>query len=376
VKCSAALLWEQPGKWDICEVELDPPKDQEVLIRMEAAGLCHSDDHLAQGEVPLARFPVCAGHEGAGVVEAVGSNVTRLKVGDHVVTTFIPSCGHCRWCASGMTALCDNGAVLFDGPQFDGTFRMHARGHDVGQISMISTFSEWTVVPEVSAIKIADDVPFTSACVVGCAVPTGWGSAINAGEVVPGDVVIVIGVGGVGSNALQGARAGGASHIIAVDTSPTNRDRAPIFGATQAVSTVAEAADIARNLTNGQGADVVVVCVGINTGAITGEALNAIRKAGTLVVTGVGDARQDALIPANLLVLPLFGKRIHGTIYGGTSPTKDIPRLVELYRNGQLLLDELVTKTYSLDQINEAYDDMRAGLNIRGVITFDHHRGS
>jgi NDMA-dependent alcohol dehydrogenase len=372
MRCNAALLWEQPGPWTVQEVELDPPRDGEVLVRMVATGLCHSDDHFATNDLPLPYLPVCAGHEGSGIVEEIGHGVRTLRPGDHIVTTFIPSCGRCRWCASGMQALCDNGALLFGGQQLDGTFRMHADGKDVAQASMISTFSEWSVMPEVSAIKIPSDVPLKSACLVGCAVPTGWGSAVNVGAVAPGDVVIVIGAGGVGMNALQGARHVNASHIIAVDPVELKRQEAARFGATQTAGTIAEAAEVARGLTNGQGADVAIVTIGVTTGDDIGAAFAAIRKAGTVVVTGVGSAHGPASVPLNLLELPMFQKRIQGAIYGATSPPKDIPRLVELYRRGQLLLDELITRTYRLQEINEAYDDMHAGLNIRGVIEFDH----
>jgi S-(hydroxymethyl)glutathione dehydrogenase/alcohol dehydrogenase len=370
VRCKAALLWEQPGSWTVQDVELDPPRDGEVLVRMIATGLCHSDDHFAKNDIPLPYLPVCAGHEGGGIVEEVGHGVRSLRPGDHIVTTFIPSCGRCRWCSSGMHALCDNGALLFSGQQLDGTFRMHADGKDVAQASMISTFSEWSVMPEWSAIKIPSDVPLTSACLVGCAVPTGWGSAVNVGAVSPGDVVIVIGAGGVGMNAVQGARHASASHIIAVDPIELKRQEATRFGATQTTDTLEEAADLARGLTNGQGADVAIVTIGVTTGDDIGAAVTAIRKAGTVVVTGVGSAHGLASVPVNLLELPMFQKRIQGAIYGATSPPKDIPRLVELYRRGQLLLDELVTRTYRLDEINEAYDDMHAGRNIRGVIEF------
>jgi NDMA-dependent alcohol dehydrogenase len=374
MRCHAALLWEQPGSWTVQEVELDPPRDGEVLVRLMATGLCHSDDHFATNDIPLPKLPVCAGHEGAGIVEAVGHGVRTLQPGDHVVTTFIPSCGRCRWCASGMHALCDNGALLFGGHQLDGTFRMHADGTDVAQGAMISTFSEWTVMPEWSAVKIASDVPFTSACLVGCAVPTGWGSAVNVGAISPGDVVIIIGAGGVGMNAVQGARHATASHIIVADPVAFKREQAPRFGATQTAETTDEAAELARELTNGQGADVAIITIGVTTGDDIGAAVSAIRKAGTVVVTGVGSAHGPASVPLNLLELPMYQKRIQGAIYGATSPPKDIPRLIELYRRGQLLLDELVTHTYQLDEINKAYEDMHAGLNIRGVIEFADSR--
>jgi S-(hydroxymethyl)glutathione dehydrogenase/alcohol dehydrogenase len=367
-------MYTQPGKWEVTEVELDPPRAGEILIRMGAAGLCHSDDHIATGDLPLPYLPACAGHEGAGVIEAVGDGVSRLAVGDHVVTTFIPSCGHCRWCASGQQALCDNGALLFSGRQLDDTFRMHAGGTDVGQVAMISTFSEYTVVPELSAVRIDPSVPFTSACLLGCCVPTGWGSAVNVGQVAPGDVVIVIGLGGVGANALQGCRHASATHILGVDTDPKKLPAAATFGATQTFTSLDDAADTARQLTNGQGADVAIITVGINKGDLMGGALNAIRKAGTVVVTATGDGRADELVPVNTVALPMYQKRLQGAIYGGCSPARAIPTFVDMYKSGQLLLDELITRTYPLAEINQAYEDMHAGNNIRGVIDFVANR--
>ena len=367
MKCRAALLWEQPGTWDVCEVELDPPQRGEVLVRVVATGLCHSDDHFATNDIPLPHLPVCAGHEGAGVVEEIGPGVERLRPGDHIVTSFIPSCGHCRWCASGLQSLCDNGAMLFDGTQLDGTFRMHVDGRDVAQGAMISTFAEYSVMPEISCVKVPEDIPMRSACLVGCGVPTGFGSAVNLSSLKPGEVAIVMGIGGVGANAVQGCRALSAGHIIAVDPVEMKREMALVLGATQAVATIEEAAEIARGLTNGQGADAAIVTVGVTKGEHIAQAFAAIRKAGTVVATGVGP---DVGIPVSVLELAMYQKRIQGGIYGGTSPAVQIPHLIELYRNGKLMLDELVTRTYKLEQINEAYEDMHAGRNIRGVIDF------
>jgi NDMA-dependent alcohol dehydrogenase len=367
MKCNAALLWEQPGRWDVREVDLDPPQRGEVLVRLVATGLCHSDDHFATNDIPLPHLPVCAGHEGAGVVVEVGADVHGLRPGDHVVTSFIPSCGHCRWCASGLQSLCDNGAMLFDGAQLDGTFRMHVDERHVAQGGMISTFSEYSVMPAISCVKVPEDIPMSSACLVGCGVPTGFGSAVNLSGLRPGDVAIVMGIGGVGANAVQGCRAMAAGHIIAVDPVEMKREMALVLGATQAVASIDEAAEIARDLTNGQGADAAIVTIGVTTGEHLAQAFAAIRKAGTVVATGVGPGIG---IPVSILELAMYQKRIQGGIYGGASPAVQIPRLIEMYRNGQLMLDELVTRTYRLDQINDAYDDMHAGRNIRGVIEF------
>jgi S-(hydroxymethyl)glutathione dehydrogenase/alcohol dehydrogenase len=365
----AAVLFEAPGEWEIVEVTVDEPREHEVLVRYVTAGLCHSDDHVAKGDVPMAHLPLCGGHEGAGIVEAVGPGVRDLQVGDHVVAAFIPSCGRCRWCASGMQNLCDNGAFMMMGTQLDSTFRLHYRGQDVAQTSLVSTFSEYSVLPEWGAIKIDKSVPLQTAALVGCGVPTGWGSAVNAANVRPGDVVIVMGTGGIGMNAVQGAKHAGASRIIACDTAPFKRESALKLGATDAVETMVQAQDLAQSLTNGQGADSAIVTVGVAEGYHLAQAFAAIRKAGTVVLTAVAniDAKE---IPINLFELAMFQKRIQGALFGMMSPPAAIPYFLNLYQSGDLLLDELVTRRYALDEINIGYADMHAGLNIRGVVDF------
>jgi NDMA-dependent alcohol dehydrogenase len=369
MKTRAALLWEQPGKWEVASVDLDPPRAGEVLVRMEATGLCHSDDHFATGDIPVATLPFVGGHEGAGVVEEVGPGVTALQPGDRIVTAFVPACGSCRWCASGMQNLCDNGAKMLDGSQLDGSFRMHLDGKDVGQGGCISTFSEFSVMPVTSCIRIDPDLPASSACLLGCGVPTGWGSATRAAAVEPGDVVIVMGAGGVGMNAVQGARYAGASHVLAVDLVDFKREMALRLGATEVFTGMEEAAERARDLTGGQGADSAIVTVGVLDGGHVGQAFAAIRKAGTVVMTAAAAASTHG-IPVNLLEMTMYQKRIQGAIYGMGSPAREIPRLAGLYRTGALKLDELVTRTYPLDLINEAFADLHAGRNIRGAVTF------
>jgi S-(hydroxymethyl)glutathione dehydrogenase/alcohol dehydrogenase len=371
MKTKAALLLEQPAKWEVVEVDLDGPRDHEVLVEMAATGLCHSNDHYVTGDQTVKHLPHCGGHEGAGVVVEVGPGVRGLEPGDHIVTSFIPGCGRCRWCASGMQNLCDNGALLAAGAQMDGTFRMHYQGKDVAQQALISTFSEWSVMPEWGCVKIPKHVSLESAALLGCGVPTGWGSAVNAAQVQPGDIVIVMGIGGIGINAVQGASHAGATRVIAVDPVQLKRDMALTCGATDAVATIEEGADLARSLTNGQGADAAIVTVGVLSGEHLGQAFAAIRKAGTLVVTAVGKEREVG-IPVNLLELAMYQKRIQGVLYGMMSPSKDVPRLLALYEQGSLKLDELITRTYTLDEINTGYDDLRAGINIRGLVTFSH----
>lgn len=371
MKTKAAVLRQAPGKWSVEELELDNPGEGEVLVQMVATGLCHSDDHIAQGDVPPGHLPMVGGHEGGGIVRRVGPGVQGLEVGDHVITSFIPACGQCRWCAMGMQNLCDNGALIMLGNQLDGTFRMHTTdGLDVATASLLGTFSEWQVLDQKSCVKIGDDVPLEVACLVACGVQTGFGSA-TAGNVQPGDVVVVVGVGGIGMNAVQGARERGAAHIIAIDLVEDKRKWAGDFGATESFVSISEAQDRIASLTNGQGADVAIVAVGVVHNDLLGEAYQAIRKAGTLVVTGIGPYAEEVVIPGvNAFTLAMFQKRIQGALYGMKSPREAMPMLLDMYRAGKLKLDELVTRTYSLDQINEAYDDMRNGANIRGVIRF------
>ena len=370
MKTNAAVLFSQPGKWEVTEVDLDGPGPTEVLIKMAAAGLCHSDDHLVTGDMPAMKLPFAGGHEGAGIVQEVGSAVTNVAPGDHVVLQFIPGCGRCRPCASGMQNLCDSGAMLLAGCQLDGTYRMHKDGAEVGQMCMVSTFSQYTIAPSISCVKIPEDIPLTSACLVGCGVPTGVGSAEVGANVRPGDVVIVMGIGGIGINAVQGARLSGASRIIAVDPIPFKREAALDFGATDAVENIGQAARLAQESTNGQGADSAILTIGVLRGEHIGQAFDTVRKGGTIAVVGIGPV-SDQSIPVSPFILAMFQKRIQGVLYGSLSPSKDMLRLLAMYKAGQLKLDELVTRTYTLDQINDGYADMHAGRNIRGVITFD-----
>ena len=360
-----------PNKWEVVEVDLDEPRQGELLIKMIASGLCHSDDHISTGDIPVGIYPIAGGHEGAGVVAAIGPNTPGWEIGDHAVLSFLPGCGKCRWCANGQQNLCDLGANLLSGARPDGSFRMHMNGEPVGQMCGISTFSEYSLVSVDSAIKVAKDLPLDKACLVGCGVGTGFGSAEKSANVQPGDTVIVMGIGGIGINAVQGAAIKGASHVIAVDPVELKREKAMELGATHAFGNMEEATAFAQSVTNGQGADSCIVTIGITKGEHVAEAFNAIRKAGTVVVTGLGDLTEVG-IPIPLGVLTLFQKRIQGSLYGESSPTKDIPRLLAMYQAGILKLDELVTNTYTLDTINDGYADMHSGKNLRGVLIHNH----
>lgn len=371
-KIRAAVLRELPGPWTVEELDISAPKRGEVLVELKAAGLCHSDDHHRQNDLPLANLPAIVGHEGAGVVIAIGEGVYDLEVGDHVVASFIPACGKCKWCSLGMQNLCDYGRYILEGTQIDGTFRIHDKdGKGVATAAMLGTFSNYQIMDQTSLIKIDKDIPFPVAAIVACGVPTGFGSARNMADVQPGDIVVIIGIGGIGMNAVQGAVAAGAQRIIAVDPVEFKRKKALEFGATDAFATAEEAADLARSLTNGQGADSAIVTVGVTTSEHVNQAYGAIRKGGTVVLTGLGNVG-ETLNGINMFDLAMMQKRIQGNVYGGWSPRVAVPMLLDMYRNKKLKLDELITRTYKIDEINEAYDDMRNGKNIRGVIIHEH----
>jgi S-(hydroxymethyl)glutathione dehydrogenase/alcohol dehydrogenase len=372
MKTRGAIIRQAPGKFEVVDLDVDDPRQGEIRVKMVASGMCHSDDHLVTNDMPVATYPFAGGHEGAGIVESVGPHTTGFEVGDKVVFSFLPACGRCRWCASGHQSLCDLGATLLVGSRFDDPTSFRIRlddGTPVGQMCGISTFCEYTTVSVASAVKVPADTPLESACLLGCSVGTGWGSAVNAGEVRPGDTVIVMGIGGIGANAVQGAAHAGAANIIAVDPVEFKRESAQSLGATHAVSSMEEASEIAKGFTNGQGADVAIVTVGIIKGEHVAQAFSSIRKLGTVVVTALGNLA-DVGVPISLGELTLFAKKLKGAMFGDSNPTSDILRMLELYRAGQLKLDELVTTRYSLEDINTGYDDMRAGKNIRGVIVY------
>jgi len=367
MKTRTAVLYAPGESIRVEEIELDPPKEHEVQVRLVAAGICHSDYHIVSGELP-SYLPLALGHEGAGIVEEVGPHVINCKPGDHVVLTFIPSCGVCRYCSSGHANLCNMGASILMGPQLDGTFRMHSESADIGQMCVISTFSERTIVPDASIVKVEDYYPLNKAVLVGCGVPTGVGAVIHRSKIKPGSTVMVIGCGGIGMNAIQGAAIAGARMIIAVDKVDFKLEKAKEFGATHTInSTREDPVQISKDLTWGEGVDYAFEAIA--TPATIGQAYACAGKNGTVVVIGLTPYTAES-IPIPPLDLVLFQKTIMGTLYGDSQPRNDIPDLLKMYHAGKLKLDELVTRTYTLDQVNEAYADMLAGKNIRGVIEF------
>lgn len=304
-------------------------------------------------------------------MEEVGPNTPGWQAGDRVVLTFLPMCGTCRWCASGMQNLCDNGRNILSGVREDGSRRMSLNGKAVGQGAGVATFSEWSTVSVQSAVKCPDGIALDAACLTSCGVGTGWGAAVRSADVRPGDVVIVLGTGGIGMNAVQGAVHAGASTVIAVDPVDMKRSASSDFGATHAVATMEEATKIAQSLTNGQGADACIVCVGVTTGDHVAQAVESIRKAGTCVLVGLPRAADDVALPISLRHIVLYQKRLQGSLFGASSPSRDIPALLELYRQGRLKLDEMITRRYPLEAINDGFEDMRSGRNLRGIIDYE-----
>ncbi|NBR00203.1 MAG: NDMA-dependent alcohol dehydrogenase [Actinobacteria bacterium] len=370
MKTKAAVLWEVNAPWSIEEIELDPPGPGEVLVKMAASGMCHSDEHLVTGDLPFA-LPIIGGHEGAGVVQQVGEGVSWLEPGDHVIFGFIPSCGKCPSCSSGHQNLCDLGAAMGVGRQIaDGTSRHHANGQDLGLMCLLGTFAHHTVVHEASCIKIDKDMPLEKACLLGCGVVTGWGSAVYAADVAPGDTVCVVGVGGIGANAIQGAKLAGAKRIIAIDPVEFKREKAMEFGATHTASSMAEAFGLVQELSWGTMANKVIMTMGVGDGGVLGEAMALTAKRGRVVVTNIHPALETKGAGISLLDLTLMEKQLVGSLFGSGNPRYDIPKLMGLYREGKLDLDGLVTKTYPLEGINEGYQDMRDGKNIRGVLVY------
>jgi alcohol dehydrogenase (nicotinoprotein) len=367
VKIKAAVIVEAGKPFEIEELDLDGPQANEVLIRFTHAGLCHSDLHVTTGDFP-ARLPMVGGHEGAGIIEEVGPGVSRVKPGDHVVCSFIPNCGTCRWCATGQQAICDWGATILEGNLPPDRFPRTGPRGQYGGMCMLGSFADHGVVHQNSVVKIDDDLPLDKAVLVGCGVTTGWASSVYAADVRPGETVVIYGIGGIGINAVQGAAYAGAAHVIAVDPLPNKLTAASEFGATHTVSSNEEAQQLALDLTRGVGADKAVITMGVVRQPEVSAAFDTIRKGGTVVLTGMGNLTELTVqLPGT--VMALYKKTVKGTLFGDANPTTDIPKLLGLYRDGRLKLDELITRTYTLEQVNQGYEDLEAGRNIRGILT-------
>jgi NDMA-dependent alcohol dehydrogenase len=370
METDAAVLWEVGGDWKVERIEIDPPKAHEVLVRFAASGLCHTDEHSVTGDAP-APVPFVGGHEGAGVVEEVGPGVESLKPGDHVVSSFMPSCGRCPSCVAGHQNICDRGQYFMDGIQIgDFTKRHHCKGEDLGIFSFLGTFARHTVAHEDSFIKIDDDLPLDRACLVACGVTTGYGAAVYRGQVRPGDAVAVVGVGGVGTGAVQGARLAGARHIFAIDPVEFKRSQAKRFGATEVAASLQEALPIIAEATHGRMCNQVIMTMGVNHGAWLADIMALVAKRGrAVVINSFPVVEMDVRL--SMVDLLVMEKELVGSLYGSANPRTAIPLLLDLYRSGKLDLDGMITRTYPLEDINQGYQDMRDGKNIRGVLVYE-----
>lgn len=370
MKTQAAVVYQTGKPIEIEELELDKPRDGEVLIRYTYAGLCHSDVHVAHGDLE-ARLPMVLGHEGAGIIEEVGPGVTRVKPGDHVVCSFIPNCGTCRYCASGQQSICDMGATILEGYLPGERFPISGPQGRYGAMCMLGTFSQYGVIHQNSCVRVDDELPLDKAVLVGCGVPTGWGAAVNTAEVRAGQTVVVVGVGGIGINAVQGAALAGAKYVIAIDPLANKRAKALELGATHAFASAAEAMETITNLTHGQLADSAILTPGLLTTENVGDGFNAVGKNGIVVLTALNKLEEiNVQLPGTIMTL--FRKQLRGSLFGDCNPTTDIPRLLGLYQSGALKLDEIITRTYRLEEVNRGYDDLLNGANVRGIVVHEH----
>ncbi len=349
------------------EVTIQPPRDREVLVRIMATGVCASDLSTIRGKT-LSALPLVPGHEAAGIVEQIGSGVSKVKPGDRVVLSWAPNCGHCFYCHEGHPTLCDvYGHAAAAGALWDGTSRLRDGGATLGHYSCVSSFAEFSVVPEAGCVAIPDDVPFAVAALVGCAVTTGFGAITNDAAVRVGDLVAVVGIGGVGVNALQAARLAGAQAIIAVDANPDKRSVALANGATHFVNARdADAVDQIKALTSGRGVDQAVESTG-RPEAMTLAYLMT-RPAGSVVIIGIAPVGTNLAIPA--IGFPGSKKRLIGSIYGGGIPERDMQRILSLYRSGRLDLERQIGKRIGLAQVNDALRRLEQGVTARTIIEF------
>ena len=369
MKTQAAVA-HAPGKpLEVVTVDLDGPRDGEVLVEIKASGVCHTDEFTRSGADPEGLFPVIFGHEGAGVVVDVGRGVTSLKAGDHVIPLYTPECRQCKACLSRKTNLCTAiRATQGQGVMPDGTSRFSLEGKKLHHYMGTSTFSNFTVLPEIAVAKIREDAPFDKVCYIGCGVTTGIGAVINTAKVEPGANVVVFGLGGIGLNVIQGARMAGANMIVGVDINPAREQLARQFGMTHFVNPKTVKGDLVPHLvelTKG-GADYSFECVG-NVDLMR-QALECCHRGwGESIVIGVAPAGAEISTRPFQLVT---GRVWKGTAFGGARGRTDVPKIVDWYMDGKIQIDSLITHTMPLSDINKGFDLMNQGKSIRGVVLF------
>ncbi|MHB8381008.1 MAG: S-(hydroxymethyl)glutathione dehydrogenase/class III alcohol dehydrogenase [Candidatus Binataceae bacterium] len=369
MKVKAAIASQAGAPLEVTEVDLDGPRAGEVLVEIKATGVCHTDAFTLSGKDPEGLFPAILGHEGAGVVVEIGAGVSALAPGDHVIPLYIPECRNCAACLSGKTNLCTAiRETQGKGLMPDGSSRFSRGGKMIHHYMGTSTFANFTIVPEIALAKVRADAPFDKICYIGCGVTTGIGAVINTAKVAPGDRVAVFGIGGIGLNVIQGARLAGARMIVAIDLNPAREAIARKFGATDFVNPAEVRGDLVPylvDLTHG-GADYAFECVG--NVKLMRQALECCHRGwGTCVIIGVAGAGEEISTRPFQLVT---GRTWKGTAFGGARGRRDVPKIVDWYMEGRINIDDLITHTMPLGQINDAFDLMHAGKSIRSVVTF------
>ncbi len=368
MKTRAAVAFEAKRPLEIVELDLEGPKAGEVLVEIMATGICHTDAYTLDGLDSEGLFPSVLGHEGAGIVREVGAGVTSVKPGDHIIPLYTPECRQCKSCLSGRTNLCTAiRATQGKGLMPDGTTRFSYQGKPIFHYMGCSTFSNFTVLPEIAVAKIREDAPFKTSCYIGCGVTTGVGAVVNTAKVQVGDTVVVFGLGGIGLNVLQGARMAGASKIIGVDINPAREEWGKRFGMTHFVNP-GDVDDLVAHLvalTDG-GADYSFDCTGNTT--VMRQALECCHRGwGTSIIIGVAEAGKEISTRPFQLVT---GRNWRGTAFGGAKGRTDVPKIVDWYMNGKIEIDPMITHVLTLEDINKGFDLMHAGESIRSVVLF------
>ncbi|MEC9266912.1 MAG: S-(hydroxymethyl)glutathione dehydrogenase/class III alcohol dehydrogenase [Alphaproteobacteria bacterium] len=370
MKTRAAVAFQAGKPLSIEEVDLEGPKEGEVLVEIKATGVCHTDEFTLSGADPEGAFPAILGHEGAGVVVDVGPGVRSLKKGDHVIPLYTPECRECDYCLNPKTNLCQAiRSTQGQGVMPDGTSRFSINGEKILHYMGTSTFSNHTVLPEIALAKVREDAPFDKICYIGCGVTTGIGAVINTAKVEPGSNVVVFGLGGIGLNVLQGARLAGANMIVGVDINPSKVEMAKRFGMTHFVNPKEVEGDLVPYLVDltGGGADYSFECVGNTT--LMRQALECAHKGwGESIIIGVAGAGQEISTRPFQLVT---GRSWRGTAFGGARGRTDVPKIVDWYMDGKIEIDPMITHTMPLNDINKAFDLMHAGESIRSVVVYD-----
>ncbi|MCC7370977.1 MAG: Zn-dependent alcohol dehydrogenase [Chloroflexi bacterium] len=364
----AAVMYAPNTPFQIVDVDVAPPRHGEALVKVAASGVCHSNLHFMHGAIP-SPFPIIFGEEGIGVVEAVGPGVTTVAPGDHVIMLFRAHCGTCFYCVRGRPTLCDFGApIRSSGRLVDGTSRFRHGDREVFHFAGVSSFSEYSVVPEQGLLKIRNDVPLDVAVLIACSVTSGAGPLLFGMPVEAGSSVLIIGAGGVGLNAVQGALLAAANPIVVADIVPAKLELAKRLGATHTIDARTEdVVAVTKSLTDGRGVDYALEVIGRTETMQT--AFDATRKGGTMLIIGL--CGPDVRWPISPLAMVTQEKTIRGTTYGAVNIRKDVPILLDLYLAGRLKLDELISRRFRLDEINEAFAMLERGEMARGVIIYE-----